>query len=309
MVNIQNKITSEIREWYQKGAERFIYKRMEKLDNTIQVSHKVILKQIKQNLPRILMGTPDFLESMGFTKIANQYPAVIKQIFDYNRFVKNKNKGWNAGELAKRLDVPTCPYCNRAYTHTVVRKKDNKIATRPQFDHFLSKTKYPLFALSLYNLIPSCPPCNHKKGDKNYSIHTHIHPYFEGFDDKIKFNIDVKQYSFFYGDANAGRIVFNKTVLCDDHFWRKAKCSIRDFDLEDIYQEHLDIAIALIQKSLIYDKKFYQELFQKLEAINPKHESHLSNFVTVNFVSNAEIILRPLSKLTKDVVEQFELWK
>ena len=42
-----------------------------------------------------------------------------------------------------------------------------------QFDHFYNKSKYPLLAISFYNLVPVCGTCNHTKGknDVDYSPH------------------------------------------------------------------------------------------------------------------------------------------
>jgi len=48
---------------------------------------------------------------------------ILNKIFDYNKFVNGSGyfKKWNAYDLAKKLDVNVCPYCNRLYTATIVR--------------------------------------------------------------------------------------------------------------------------------------------------------------------------------------------
>ena len=41
---------------------------------------------------------------------------------------------------------------------------------RPQFDHWFPKKKYPLLAISFYNLIPCCTYCNSSvKGDIEFA--------------------------------------------------------------------------------------------------------------------------------------------
>ena len=67
--------------------------------------------------------------------------------------------------------VKVCPYCNREEIHNANYHKTS------EFDHFIPKgfkDKYPLFALSYYNLIPSCKNCNHIKLSKKIPI---INPY------------------------------------------------------------------------------------------------------------------------------------
>lgn len=57
----------------------------------------------------------------------------------YTNFCKrNFGRTW-----AQRISVTTCPYCNRSYIFT-----SNKSGTRPQYDHYFPKSKYPYLALS-----------------------------------------------------------------------------------------------------------------------------------------------------------------
>ncbi len=59
-----------------------------------------------------------------------------------------------------------------------------------ELDHFLPKSKYPLFAVSPYNLIPCCKDCNTAKSSYPFinkeSFEQLIHPYF---DDDIFFSL------------------------------------------------------------------------------------------------------------------------
>ena len=93
----------------------------------------------------------------------------IEKIFSYKKFTTKKKKEYDAYDLAKNLDIPTCPYCNRTYTKTVITKNREKII-RPEFDHWFPKNQYPLLALSFYNLIPSCHICNSNvKGETKFN--------------------------------------------------------------------------------------------------------------------------------------------
>lgn len=61
--------------------------------------------------------------------------------------------------LLENLGVVVCPYCNRDY----INSRGNSFGAN--FDHFFDKDDFPFFALSLYNLIPSCATCNRIKGN------------------------------------------------------------------------------------------------------------------------------------------------
>jgi len=81
---------------------------------------------------------------------------IFKTLYDY--FIKIKetkfkidNKPYNAYELIKKLNLSVCPYCNR---NTIYNLKNNTKRTS-ELDHFYPQSKYPYFALSFYNLVPS----------------------------------------------------------------------------------------------------------------------------------------------------------
>ena len=100
--------------------------------------------------------------------------------FDYKKFSRQR-EGWGPYPLIDELNNTVCPYCNRSYTHSVFEQ--SIYGGRPELDHFLSKSVFPFFALSVYNLIPVCHSCNHAKLDKHVAKlvdgqaeYTHLHP-------------------------------------------------------------------------------------------------------------------------------------
>lgn len=62
-----------------------------------------------------------------------------------------------------------CPYCGQRNVSTL--------------DHYLSKTKYPTYAVTPTNLIPSCKDCNSDKGNTPMLAKKDqtIHPYYDDF--------------------------------------------------------------------------------------------------------------------------------
>lgn len=84
--------------------------------------------------------------------------------FKYDKLIGSFD-GWGAYEITKSTENTLCPYCNRNYTHTVF--EGNEFKGRPELDHFLPKSIFPFFAVSLFNLIPVCHSCNHSKSDES----------------------------------------------------------------------------------------------------------------------------------------------
>ncbi len=215
----------------------------------------------------------------------------------YAEFSSKNTEPYNAYDLASKLNVDVCPYCNRNYTFTV---KSNNGSTRPQFDHFYDKATYPILALSFYNLIPSCPTCNTTmKGKKPFSLKTHIHPYEEGFENKAHFSLHVKD-SLFYYDVKS----FDTSLKTED---ARVQNNIKDFGLEKLYERHKDIVLELIQKAEIYNESYLDELMQNYEGIFFKNREDLMRLVTCGYVSDDDLHKRPLSKLIKDISTELKL--
>lgn len=149
----------------------------------------------KEILKDILVGSPKRLEDINnliFKQCNNklfqqknifhdEIKKILTKIFNYNTF--RGGKKWNARQLKLKLDVKSCLYCNLQ----IVSK------TGYPFDHFLDQSKYPLFSISLFNLIPSCSNCNtNNKGGKPFSIETHIHPHYNDFPNEYNFDLEFK---------------------------------------------------------------------------------------------------------------------
>jgi hypothetical protein len=215
----------------------------------------------------------------------------------YAKFSSKNTTPYNAYDLSDKLKVDVCPYCNRNYTFTVKAKNGS---TRPQFDHFYDKARYPILALSFYNLIPSCPTCNSSmKGRKQFSVKTHVHPYLEGFEKKAHFPLHVKNSSFYYDKKG-----FDIELKTNDE---KAQNNIEDFGLNTLYENHKDIVLELIQKAEIYNESYIDELFNRYEGTLFKNREDLMRLITCGYVTDEDLHKRPLSKLIKDISKELDL--
>ena len=194
-----------------------------------------------------------------------------------------KNHGY---WLLEKLNVRVCPYCNRQYTFTI---EDKKIS--PEFDHFYPQSEHPYLALSFYNLIPACSLCNHTKSEEKIAIH----PYFEGFDDLFKFIIKTKK-----GSKDSLDWVLEKDIEVD---FTNVNKNIEVFALKELYGEHIDFVMEIIDKAQAYNYNYYNSLIDSFRGLG-KQEAEIDRFIWGNYLENTKHENRPLSKLTKDILEQ-----
>jgi len=215
---------------------------------------------------------------------------------------KYQDRPYRAYELIKSLEINTCPYCNR---NTIYNLKYSKQRTS-DLDHFYPQSRYPFFSLSFYNLIPSCKVCNKIKldnADKDY-----INPYDKRFDfnKNVKFDFKIKDSNFYTSvDSIKLRCKTDKNISTDEK--KRIKNNVKDFKLYDLYQNHKDIALELIQKAQIYNESYIDELYKNYEGTLFKNREDVLRLVTCGYVSDEDLHKRPLSKLIKDISQELDL--
>lgn len=138
---------------------------------------------IAKKLRKLLSREGEFKVSLNYFGILNDFNQFITMCFStfsYNKFTRIQT-GWGAYQFIDSIENTICPYCNRSYTHSVF--ENGECSGRPELDHFLPKSVFPFFAVSIYNLIPVCHTCNHSKLDApvtenidNNFYFTHLHP-------------------------------------------------------------------------------------------------------------------------------------
>lgn len=215
IIKLTNRNLDTIAQWHFDNLSKTLNRR---LNSKALKKYNPVITWLRNNLEEIITAKP---ERLGI--LSNKFEDLIRskrcktefskkilpKIFDYAAFTKNKVQAYG---LAKKLNVKTCPYCNRNYTVTIEKVVAKKVThiVRPDFDHFLAKSKYPLLALSFYNLIPCCSLCNSRiKGDFEMELKKHIHPYVEGFDDSLHFSFNPKDAESLYGLSHNLDITIN----------------------------------------------------------------------------------------------------
>lgn len=220
----------------------------------------------------------------------------INNIINYDWFTKTDSIYYSAYDLSKNLDKNTCTYCNRIYTSTIITKKIKKII-RPTLDHWYPQSKYPLLALSFYNLIPSCSNCNSSvKGATNFNLKDHIHPYVdvrqtEEFLFKYKYNFTLDNY----------RIYLQDTVRQNS----KARNTLQKMYIDEMYNSHQSELRDLIKIKKNYSKS-YLESIEKLFGNKLAKEEVYRILFGVEFDSK-DFHKLPLSKFKSDILKDLNI--
>lgn len=96
---------------------------------------------------------------------------LTREVFKYDSYYQRAKIAPFFRQHAEELKLHTCHYCDMAYinTYDYVDTEDGrrKKASHFDLDHVLEKADYPILALSLYNLVPSCPTCNERLKGKD----------------------------------------------------------------------------------------------------------------------------------------------
>ena len=217
-------------------------------------------------------------------------------------------------ELILKLKIRTCPYCNRNYTVTVRKRnrrngENSKFCTRPEFDHFFSQGDYPFFAITFFNLVPSCKECNHGKLKKEAKIN----PYFGKLSVPFRLIRNKHQREKNPRDddrLNANEVYgLNKEGSFDVAFHKPSddeKKNIETFGLRERYNQHKDYVMEIVEKAAAYNKLARTEIVDSFQGIFHS-EADIYNLIFGKYLSDAEQPKRPLSKLTADILEQLEI--
>jgi hypothetical protein len=275
------------------NLDRFANEHYANLKDKLQEFPKESIYSLKE----VLTAKPEKLHEIAIWSKdkTSDYNFMIKK---YENFTTKKQE-YCAYDLAKKLNVNVCPYCNINSTYTIIKENDEKI-TRPEFDHFYDKATHPILALSFYNLIPSCHICNSTlKGTEEFSNRTHINPYSESLDKLSNFELQIKKSTFYHSIDG-----FDIELKAEN---KRAENSIKSFELKTRYDNHKDIVLELIQKNAIYNESYLDELLTQYEGTLFKNREDLQRLISGGYISDEEIGKRPLSKLIKDISNELGL--
>jgi arsenate reductase-like glutaredoxin family protein len=276
------------------------------------------------NLEKILGGKPDVLFAINdemykailnpadYANVANYFDTPLKKrstytnihnlisdievIFNYDWFIGlGTSELYHSYKLAENLKRRTCSYCNRMYATTIRSKTAGKLM-RPQFDHWFPKSKYPLLALSFYNLIPSCATCNSTvKKNVELSIKEHVHPYIDN-------EIDSVYFKYVFDKRSNKYKIF---MLRKSTEGIKMINTVRKLAIDTMYNAHLDELDDLIRTKQAYSSSYIDNMKKLMKGHLKDNEVYRILFGTE--LESTDFHKRPLSKFKSDILKQLEI--
>lgn len=212
-------------------------------------------------------------------KVDNRFTAKLKEsllqspynkVFNYNKYEKRFRN-----DIMSSLNVSVCPYCNRQYITSWddvknIKGTNKRRKSTADLDHFYPKSEYSLFALSLFNYVPSCQVCNSRMKLSSFlddSGNRPLYPYNESFDDSAVFiastitpQNDPKKLLEVWLGENVNDLKVKLEIhnsMSDPKKEDHIKRSNELFHIEDIYQAHKGIVSELMLKRRVYDDGEY----------------------------------------------------
>jgi len=291
-----------------KLADKY-YKKIEMFINQKNTKYKLddincdLLSILNKDLEQIVTAKPNELRKL-IAISPSEFSNTIEQLKDLYGTFRDK---WGV-ELIEDLKMDVCPFCNRNYIFKFQDSIKEEARILATLDHYYDKDSYPFLSVSFFNLIPSCNICNSKfKHIINFSKIKHLHPYEDDFNKRAKFSHFLKPIN----NENKNNTLFSKerialTLTSIDEEDIPTKNTISTFRLNDIYQEHKNTVLELIQKREIYPDSYIDELAHNYSGLFTNRED-LLRLITCGYVNDEDINKRPLSKLIKDISEELKL--
>lgn len=206
-----------------------------------------------------------------------------------------------AGEYApyiRKLGIKACVYCNAAYAvPTHGKGKNNEDVTTYEIDHFKPKSKYPFLCTTFFNLVPSCGPCNRRKNDSEvkFCLYTEGLPIYPLF----RFDLDIASVGKYLISHKKEHITYTFASMDVDLLE-----SHRTFHIQDVYDEHKDIAEEVIWKHFKYNANYRKMLNEHFGPMFRLTDDEMYRMIFATYPPSESIHRRPLSLFIRDIVEQ-----
>lgn len=264
----------------------------------------------KANLKKLLTVKMDDLESglgLDIEKMKSMKEDSVQELLDFVFCYERFSNRAGTIELLMDMDVSVCPYCNRMYTFTVKRGSGK---SRPQFDHYLPKSKYPYFAVSFYNLIPCCGLCNQSKSNTTGKV---LYPYSEGFENNVVFRTERKEgFDYLLGIEDAKDefevVIELERDDLEDGFLERLKNSKKSFYLKELYDGHRDYILQLYRARHIYNEEYIETLMKSFSDML-SNEQDIKTLIYLMDISEDNWGRRSLCKLTHDIDKEITKMK
>ncbi len=247
------------------------------------------------NLEVVITAKPDKLAEIRSKIGKAPFPSFVNYFLTmYTYFSKGTNsfignRDYNAMKLMEDLGIRVCPLCNRNHIGNVERPGKGKKRTS-QLDHFHNKSHYPYLAMSFFNLIPSCPSCNHTKGIADIDLS----PYASiDLDPLIRVGFNIQDVDYLFDERRL------HVSLTEDPSIRN---NVRRLGLESLYKTHNDVAFEMLERFRMYSKLMRKEVLDTFPGLF-RGEEEIRNTLFGSYLQKENLKKQVLAKLKKDIFE------
>jgi len=234
------------------------------------------------------------------TELIKRYQIVeeIFKVFNYTEFISGSKS--LSYKFAAQLKRNTCTYCNRLYTQTIITgdvktggRNNSERITRPEFDHWFPKYKYPILSLSYYNLIPSCSVCNSSvKSSSNFTLDSHTHPYIKESGQEFTFSYHSKS-------------IHENNVILKFPKDSKIANTLKDFKTGEIYNAHSNLELKdLLELKYKYSENYLDILLNRTFTSIGLTEKEAYRLIFGIEIDEEKLHKRPLSKFKKEIIAE-----
>lgn len=283
---------------HDKAAKKKYVEKLLTLHTYIITAKPETLKRYKDEFDKII--TPEKMASSNYKSFRNR---VLKELGYSNK------RGEFYPKYFHKMGVKSCVYCNSQLTVATEGEKRLKTKTnivykaKFQVDHYIPKSSYPCFSISLYNLYPVCASCNNCKSYNTvqFSLYQNI-------------GNPVSDFEFILDKASVTEYLLNRKANEIKYEFKEPHASLPNkklndvFDIEGIYNTQKDLVEELILKAEIYTEEYKKSLIKKFPKLLTSAD--ITNRILLgNYTSEIDIHKRPMAKFTLDIAKQVGLIK
>lgn len=250
---------------------------------------RIVSYRIKKRLKKY--GVPyderNYLSRGEANRKINSYIENNIIMTNYEHSLMKKKHIWTPYVFAFLSQVKVCPYCNRQFITPLIMESGRM---RADIDHFLPKSQYPYFSMSLYNMIPCCRSCNSSfKRNKKFHFYD-LHPYRDNIGDFFHYILTY--------DDNLSYI--HVELISNDDM--NIKRFLKVFPLQYLAQYHNSLGKEFLQKRLCYSERYLESIYKSgLNLYRTKAE--LEGAVIGYVPEKKDINNQILGKLKRDLAE------
>lgn len=189
--------------------------------------------------------------------------------------------------LVQQTGLTVCPYCNRDYINSRSEKHMGA-----QLDHFYPRSKYPIFSVCLYNLVPVCGNCNRLKC-------ANTQEFASPFDEKIDWENDIR-FSYELLDMNRKKIVIDAK--------EPIKHNVEAMHIETAYQIHEMEVNELLDKVEMYSMTQLEEFREVLCELGLTDQD-IKRMVFGDEITEEYMKKKPLGRMLRDLERELGIYK